>query len=96
MTTLDRAYHIIQKPIITEKASDDTIARNAYTFRVPVDANKVEIRTAVEKLFGVKVQRVNTLRVQGKRKIVRRSIGFTQAWKKAMVTLTEGQTIDVL
>ena len=64
MTSLDRCYRIIQKPVITEKASDDTAKRNAYTFRVPRDANKVEIRQAVERLFEVKVQGVNTLLVQ--------------------------------
>ena len=44
MSSIDRAYQIIQKPVVTEKASDDTLKRNAYTLRVPVDANKVEIR----------------------------------------------------
>lgn len=96
MTTLDRSYRIIKKPVITEKASDATVVRNAYTFRVPVDANKVEIRQAVEKLFDVKVLSVNTLRVKGKWRIRGRSIGRTQPWKKAMVELAEGNTIDVL
>ena len=48
--SLDRHYHIIKRPIVTEKASDDTATRNAYTFRVPVDAGKVEIRQAIESL----------------------------------------------
>jgi large subunit ribosomal protein L23 len=96
VTTLDRAYRIIQKPVITEKASDDTIERNAYTFRVPNDANKVEIRQAVEKLFDVKVKRVNTIRVMGKIRIRGRSVGRAQNWKKAMVVLAEGNTIEVL
>mgnify|MGYP000486182809 CR=1 FL=1 len=63
MSNLDRAYQIIKKPVITEKASDDTGKRNAYHFRVPVDANKVEIRKAVEELFDVTVVDVNTLRL---------------------------------
>ena len=96
MTTLDRAYRVIQKPVITEKASDDTLRRNAYTFRVPRDANKVEIRQAVERLFDVRVESVNTLNVRGKWRIRGRSIGRSQSWKKAMVVLAEGSTIDVL
>ena len=96
MTTLDRAYRVIQKPVITEKASDDTIKRNAYCFRVPLDANKVEIRQSVERLFDVKVLSVNTLKVRGKWRIRGRNIGRTSSWKKAMVVLAEGQTIDVL
>ena len=96
MTTLDRSYQIIKKPVVTEKASDAMGIRNAYTFRVPLDANKVEIRQAIEQLFEVKVKSVNTLRVQGKWRIRGRSIGRSQAWKKAMVVLAEGQTIDLL
>ena len=66
MSTLDRAYHIIQKPVVSEKASDDSLKRNAYHLRVPVDANKIEIRQAVEKIFDVKVVSVNTLKVRSK------------------------------
>ncbi len=96
MTTLDRSYQIIKKPVVTEKASDDTLRRNAYAFRVPVDANKIEIKAAVEQLFDVKVKRVNTLSVSGKWRIQGRSIGKTKNWKKAMVVLAEGDSIDVL
>ena len=96
MTTLDRSYHLIRRPLVTEKATDDSSKRNAYAFRVPLDANKVEIRQSVERLFNVKVKSVNTLRAKGKWKIRGRSIGRTQDWKKAMVVLQEGQTIEVL
>ena len=96
MTTIDRSYHLIRRPVVTEKATDDSGSRNAYTFRVPLDANKVEIRQAVERIFNVKVLSVNTLNVKGKWKIRGRTIGQTQSWKKAMVVLQEGQTIDVL
>lgn len=96
MSNLDSAYQLIKKPVITEKASDDTGKRNAYHFRVPVDANKVEIRQAVETLFDVKVLAVNTLRVKSKARRRGYTIGKTRAWKKAMVQLAEGQTIDVL
>jgi len=96
MTTLDRSYQLVRRPIVTEKATDESARRNAYAFRVPLHANKVEIRQAVERLFSVKVLRVNTLNVKGKWKIRGRNLGRTQDWKKAMVVLQEGQTIDVL
>ncbi len=96
MTTLDRCYRIVQKPVITEKATDDIAHRNAYTFRVPMDANKIEIRQAVARLFNVKVKSVNTSRVQSKWRIRGRSLGQTQSWKKARVVLAEGQTIEIL
>jgi large subunit ribosomal protein L23 len=96
MTNIDRSYQLIVRPIVTEKATDDTGRRNAYAFRVPRDATKIEIRKAVERLFEVKVLSVNTLTVRGKWKIRGRTIGRSQEWKKAMVTLQEGQTIDVL
>ncbi|MSR61730.1 MAG: 50S ribosomal protein L23 [Planctomycetes bacterium] len=96
MTTLEKSYQLIQRPLVTEKATDDTGKRNAYAFRVPRSANKIEIRQAVQHLFNVKVKSVNTLTVKSKWKIRGRSIGRTQEWKKAMVVLQEGQTIDVL
>lgn len=96
MSGLDRSYRILRKPVITEKATDDATLRNAYHFRVPVDANKVEIRQAVEQVFGVKVVRVNTSRVLGRWRRVRFAAGRTPDWKKARVTLAEGHSIDIL
>lgn len=96
MTSMDRMYRVIQKPVITEKATDDTAGRNAYHFRVPVTANKVEIRQAVEKLFEVDVLSVNTARVRGKVRRRGYSAGATPTWKRAMVKLREGQTIEIL
>ncbi len=96
MNALDRFYEIIQKPVITEKATDDMGRRNAYHFRVPADANKIEIRAAVEKLFGVKVTAVNTLHAPRKWRRRGYSVGQTRQWKKAMVTLAEGNTIEIL
>jgi large subunit ribosomal protein L23 len=96
VTSLDRAYRVLRKPHITEKSSDDMATRNAYHFRVPVDANKVEIRQAVEQLFGVKVVAVNTLRNRPKRRRRGWIAGQTPSWKKAMVTLADGQSIDIL
>ena len=96
MTSLDRLYRVVRRPHVTEKATDDTVKRNAYHFDVPSGANKVEIRQAVEKLFDVKVMSVNTLRVKGKWRRRGYTAGRSPEWKKAMVTLAEGQTIDVI
>ena len=96
MTSLDRLYRVIREPVLTEKGTDDQGDRNAYHFRVPMDANKVEIRQAVEKLFKVKVLKVNTLRMMGKARRRGYVAGMTPDWKKAMVTLKEGDTIEIL
>jgi large subunit ribosomal protein L23 len=96
MTRIERLYQVIQAPVLTEKGTDDTADRNAYHFRVPLDANKVEIRQAVERLFNVKVKQVNTLRVLGKARRRGYVAGKTPDWKKAMVTLHEGNTIEIL
>ncbi len=96
MTAIDRHYQILRKPVVTEKSSGDMASRNAYHFRVPVDANKVEIRQAVEALFEVKVTSVNTLHVRGKARRRGYVAGKKPDWKKAMVVLADGQTIDVI
>jgi len=96
MTNIDRMYRVIKKPVITEKATNDSYGRNAYHFRVPLDANKVEIRQSVETLFDVKVKGVNTLRVNGKTRRRGWRAGRTADWKKAMVTLAEGYEIEVI
>ena len=97
MTSLDRLYRIIQEPVLTEKgaAGSENAEERMYQFRVPLDANKIEIRQAVEKLFKVKVKSVNTLRTGGKARRRGYAIGSTPKWKKAMVTLREGQ-IEIL
>ena len=89
------AQDIIIKPIITEH-SMDCLAQGKYTFKVAKSANKIEIAKAVEKLFkGVKVAKVNTVSVRGKKKRMGRNEGYTSAWKKAIVTLAEGsKTIE--
>ena len=92
--SLDRFYRIIQKPIISEKATDDTGRRNAYHFRVPIDANKVEIRQAIEKLFEVKVRSVNTAHTKIRRR--GHSVGTTPMYKRAMVVLAAGNTIEII
>jgi large subunit ribosomal protein L23 len=96
MTSLDRFYSIIKQPVVTEKGTDDSAKRNAYHFRVPLDANKIEVRQAVEKLFGVKVIRVNSLHVKGKTRRRGWVAGRRPDWKKAMVTLAEGDIIDII
>lgn len=85
---------IIIKPVITEKSMDG-LQNGKYTFKVAKNANKIEIKKAVEALFGVEVAKVNTLNVNGKAKRVGRFEGRTSDWKKAVVTLTEdSKTIE--
>ena len=85
---------IIIRPVITEH-SYDMMEKNTYTFEVAKDANKIEIRQAIEAIFDVKVVRVNTLNVKSKPKRVRYQLGRTRTWKKAMVTLQAGDTIEL-
>lgn len=84
------AQSIIIRPIITE-ASIDNLQMRKYTFEVAKDANKTEIAKAVEELFGVKVEKVNTLNMNGKKRRMGRYEGKTPDWKKAVVTLKEGE-----
>lgn len=91
---VERMYEIIRSPVITEKATLLS-EHNQVTFQVPLDACKPEIKVAVEKLFDVKVTAVNTLRQKGKRKVFRGRRGVRSDTKKAIVTLAEGQSIDV-
>ena len=87
------AQDIILTPVITED-SMDRLQDNRYTFKVAKDANKVEIASAVEELFGVKVAKVNTMNVKGKQKRMGRSVGYRPDWKKAIVTLEGDKTIE--
>ena len=88
------AQDIIVRPIITEKSMDG-LAERKYTFEVAENANKIEVKKAVETLFGVKVAKVNTISVKGKMKRMGRNEGYTSDWKKAVVTLTEdSKTIE--
>ena len=82
------AHDIIIAPVITEKSMAG-IADKKYTFKVAKAAGKVEIANAVEEVFGVKVQKVNTISVRGQERRVGRYSGYTASWKKAIVTLTE-------
>ena len=89
------AYDIVIKPIITEQSMEDT-AEKKYVFQVATDANKVEIAKAVEEIFGVKVAKVNTIRMDGKKKRTGAyPVGRRASWKKAMVKLTaDSKTIE--
>ena len=89
-----RMYDLIRSPVVTEKSTLGS-QHNQVTFRVPLEATKPEIKAAVEGVFKVKVTAVNTLRVQGKTKRFKGHVGQRSDFKKAMVTLAEGHTIDV-
>jgi large subunit ribosomal protein L23 len=87
-------YDVIKKPLITEKTTTEKDARNIVAFVVHRDANKIEIKESVEKLFKVKVTGVKTATVAGKVKRVGQQVGKRANWKKAYVTLHEGENVD--
>lgn len=88
------AQDIVIRPIITEKSMTG-IGLKKYTFEVAKDATKIDIARAIEELFGVKVNKVNTLHVRGHLRRQGRTEGYTASWKKAIVTLTEdSKTIE--
>ena len=91
---MKNVYDIIRRPVITEQ-SMEAVADKKYVFMVDVDANKTEIKAAVEQLFSVKVKSVNTLLRKGKTKRFRGIIGTQSDVKKAIVTLEEGNSIDI-
>ena len=88
------ARDILIKPLVTEKTTA-LMEERKYTFRVPLAATKVEIRQAVEQIFKVKVQAGNTMRYEGKMKRLGRTQGRRSDWKKAIVTLKPGETIEL-
>jgi large subunit ribosomal protein L23 len=89
-------YTVLQTVRVTEKGSAATGKFNRYQFVVARNANKLDVKHAVEKVFKVKVERVNTMHVRGKgRRQMTRQAGVTPAWKKAIVTLKEGQKIEL-
>jgi large subunit ribosomal protein L23 len=88
-------YHIIRKGLITEKSTSAKDENNKYIFEVDRRANKIEVATAVEKLFKVKVLDVHVMNILGKKKRVGRIMGEKRAWKKAIVTLAPGNRIEI-
>ena len=92
--SLERAFNIIKKPITTEK-STNLQQFNQYSFVVSKDSNSLEIKSAIEKIFKVKVNKVNTSITRGKGKTFKGQYGFRKDTKKAIVTLAPGNTIDL-
>jgi large subunit ribosomal protein L23 len=92
--TKAQMYDIVRTPVVTEKSTMAS-QHNQVVFRVPLEASKPEIKAAVEGIFNVKVLAVNTIVAKGKVKRFRGAIGQRSDTKKAMITLAEGQSIDV-
>jgi large subunit ribosomal protein L23 len=82
-------YDVILKPVISEKSMADAESKK-YTFKVAVDANKTEVKHALEEIFGVQITKVNIMNVKGKKKRMGRNVGMTSASRKAIVTLAKG------
>jgi large subunit ribosomal protein L23 len=87
--------NIVRRAMITEKGSRMREKQNRYTFQVSTDANKIEIKSAIQSIFKVEVLDVHTINVEGKLKRLGRTTGRRSSWKKAIVTLKEGQTIEL-
>jgi large subunit ribosomal protein L23 len=91
---MEELYHVIKRPLITEKSNRQKESQNQYAFEVDRKANKVEIKRAVEQLFKVKVKRVTVAKMHGKVKRLGRNVGRRPDWKKAVVCLKEGSRIE--
>ncbi|HDI52460.1 50S ribosomal protein L23 [candidate division KSB1 bacterium] len=91
---MKESYKILLRPILTEKMDNLKDAVNQYAFEVDRGANKIEIKQAVEQRFNVKVEKVRTMIVRGKYRRLGRFQGKRANWKKAIVTLRQGDTID--
>ena len=87
-------HQVIHRPLQTEKSMIGRDKQNLATFEVDLRANKLEIKQAVESLFEVRVKKVRTMRQQGKKRRVGRIVGRKPAWKKAIVELAEGHSIE--
>lgn len=88
-------YDVVRRPVVTEKSTAMQAMRNQFTFEVAVSANKVEVKKAIETLFSVKVVKVNMVSVPAKQKRTFGRPGETRPWKKAVVTLKKGDSIDI-
>ncbi len=88
-------YSIIKRPLVTEKSTASREDGNKYVFEVDPRANKIEIGLAVEKLFKVKVLDVRTFNVAGKKKRIGKTVGRKSDWKKAIVTIAPGSSIEI-
>ena len=90
---MSKFHNLIRYPSITEKNTKLRETKNRYVFEVAKDASKPQIKEAVEKLFNVSVESVNTMVVKGKLKRMGRNVGYRSDWKKAIVKVKEGQSI---
>jgi large subunit ribosomal protein L23 len=88
-------YDVVRRPIVTEKSTSMQSMRNQFTFEVARSANKVEVKKAIETLFSVKVLKVNIVNLPAKQKRTFGRPGATKPWKKAVVTLKKGDSIDI-
>lgn len=88
-------YTVIRKPLVTEKSTIARDEENKYLFEVDRRATKIDIRNAVEKIFKVHVVNVRTMNMTGKKKRIGRIAGRRRNWKKAVITLTPGSSIEV-
>ena len=95
LTQKERYYGLIQRPIMTEKSTVLQDLRGQYTFKVAPGANKSEIKKAVEALFDVKVAKINVINVPGKFRRILGRPGRSPGWRKALIQLQEGQSIDL-
>lgn len=94
MTKMKDEYSIVKHPLLSEKGTRLSEKENKYLFSVACGANKIEIRRAIEKLYKVRVRSVNTMNVPGKKKRMGMTLGKRPDWKKAIVTLEEGETLS--
>ncbi|MDP8228094.1 MAG: 50S ribosomal protein L23 [Candidatus Electryoneaceae bacterium] len=90
------SFKVLRRPVVTEKMTRLQEQENQYAFEVDPRANKIEIKRAVEERFEVQVEKVRTMNTSGKVKRLGRFTGRRPSWKKAIVTLVEGDTIDLL
>ena len=90
------SYRIIVRPLITEKGMEGVNSQNQYPFEVSMSANKQEIAAAIQEIFGVRAQKVRTMIRRGKPRRVRVRRGVTRTWKKAIITLVPGDTLEFI
>ena len=96
MSANEKVFSVLLAPRVSEKTARLQEVSNQYAFEVSKDATKADIEAAVEKIFDVKVEAVNVVNVKGKAKSFRQRQGSRGSWRKAYVTLAEGQSIDVM
>ncbi len=89
-------YRVVRRPHVSEKTTDLIQNHNTYVFEVDTEATKVDIREAIAHIWNVRVEGIRIINVRGKAKRMGRISGFARSWKKAIVTLAEGQGIEVL